>query len=351
MSRGSRESHWRVTRRCLAILGRAQRGPASWEELVQAVLDQEGQDAYGGTEGRALRRRLENDLQRIREHLWVDLYFSRQEGGYVIRDTWRPLLDLPDEDLATIAWLEQTFDHDSPQHDEVHALLGRLRLYLAPERKAKIERHRTALVMDLRQRDEDKIAPAVWKGLTRARAQRQRVEFYYLSPQHEDGVPRRHVVDPYEPPHFDTVRGHYYLRGWCHYIVGPLGRQEVGDYLDYRLGRMSDLQVLPNRLPPFPPPARRYSVVYELTPQVARLGITRHPRIEIETVERRDDESVVVHGTTDSVFWAIQTLMHYRYQCRVLGGPEMLREMRATVQKMAEMYAEEEGGITHAPSS
>ena len=34
-------------------------------------------------------------------------------------------------------------------------------------------------------------------------------------------------------------------------------------------------------------------------------------------------------------------LMHYRYNCRVLGGPEMLREMRATAQKMAEMYAEE----------
>ena len=31
-------------------------------------------------------------------------------------------------------------------------------------------------------------------------------------------------------------------------------------------------------------------------------------------------------------------LMQYRYNCRVLGGPEMLREMRATVQKMAEMY-------------
>jgi hypothetical protein len=45
-----------------------------------------------------------------------------------------------------------------------------------------------------------------------------------------------------------------------------------------------------------------------------------------------------VRGTTDSVFWAIQALMHYRHNCRVLGGPEMLREMRATVQKMAEIY-------------
>jgi predicted DNA-binding transcriptional regulator YafY len=341
MSRGRRESQWLVICRCLAIICRAQRGPASREELIEAVRLQEGPAAYGEVEDEALHRRFENDLWRIRDKLGIKLYFDRRAGGYVIKDTWLPLLDLPDEDLATIAWLEQTFGHDSPQHDEVHALLGRLRLYLAPERRAKIERHRTALVMDLGQRDEDKISPAVWEGLTRALTQRQRVEFYYLSPQYEDGVRRRHVVDPYEPPHFDTVRGHYYLRAWCHYIVGRLGRQEIGDYRDYRLGRMSDLQVLPNKLPPFPPPARRYSVVYELTPQVARLGITRHRRIEIETIERRDDDSVVVHGTTSSIFWAIQALMHYRYNCRVLGGPEMLREMRATVQKMAEMYAEE----------
>ena len=169
MSRGRRESQWGVMCRCLAIIHRAQRGPASREELIQAVLLQEGPTAYGeGVEDEARQTRFENDLGRIRDKLGVDLYFDRRADGYVIKDTWRPLLDLPDEDLATIAWLEQTFDHDSPQHDEVHALLGRLRFYLAPERRGKIERCRAALVMDLGQRDEDKILPAVWDGLTRA---------------------------------------------------------------------------------------------------------------------------------------------------------------------------------------
>lgn len=32
-------------------------------------------------------------------------------------------------------------------------------------------------------------------------------------------------------------------------------------------------------------------------------------------------------------------------RCQVMGGPEMLREMRATVQKMVEMYGEE--GYSH----
>lgn len=320
MSRGSRERQWLVLRRCLAIIYRVQRGPATWKELVQAVLAQEGKDAYGGAEGRALYRRLENDMRRIRKELMVDLYFDRQAGGYVLRDTWLPLLDLPDEDLATIAWLEQTFDCGSPQHDEVHALLGRLRLYLALERRAMLERCHTALAVNLRRRDEDEIPPAVWDRLTKALIERRQITFDYLSPHYEDGLPRRHIVDPYER-YFDTTRGHYYLRGWCHAIIGLEGRSEPGDYIRYRLGRIFNLNVLPQKLPPFPPPPRRYPVVYELAPQVARLGVTHHPEILIRKVERREDGSALVQGEADSPFFAVQTLLHYGPTCRVLGGP------------------------------
>ena len=337
---GKRESHWLVIRRCLAIIRRAQRGPARWEELVEAVLAQEGPEAYSEVGGQALRRRLENDRRRIRDGLRVDLNFDRQAGGYVIGDTWLGLLDLPDEDLATIAWLEQTFGHDSPQHDEVHALLGRLRLFLALERRAVIERCRTALVMDLGQRDEDEIRPAVWAGLTKALVERRRVEFLYRSPQQADGVPRRHVVDPYER-YFDTAGGHYYLRGWCHTSDGPLGRYEQRRYFDYRIGRIEELHVLPHKLPPFPPPAPRHELVYELAPQVARLGVTRHRGIEVQEVERREDGSAVVRGEQDSPFWAVRALLHYGPNCRVLGGPEMVREMRRTVERMGEIYGGE----------
>ena len=337
MKRGMRDSQWAVMRRCLAIIHRLQRGPATAQELLQAVLAQEGPEAYG--EGQARRIRLGKDLARIRDELQVEIRFDRELGAYVLRDSWLPLLDLPDEDLATIAWLEQTFGHDSPQHDEVHALLGRLRLYLAPERRARIEQHHASLIVDLGRRDEDQIAPGVWEGLTRALAERRRVEFSYRSPQREDATPRRHTVDPWER-YFDTGRGHYYLRGWCYYTTGPDGRCERGHYIDYRLGRISDLQLLPNKLPPSPPPAPRYPVEYELAPQVARLGITRQPRIEIRQIERRPDGSALVRGMTDNLFWAAQALLHYGPTCRILGGPELLARMRAMVKKMAEMYGE-----------
>jgi predicted DNA-binding transcriptional regulator YafY len=341
VSRGSRSSQWLVVRRCLAIIRRVQRGPTDWQGLVQAVLDQEGMEAYGQTEGSALRKRLRHDLEHIRRSLDIQLYADRRSGEYVIRDTELPLLDLPDEELATIAWLEQTFTANAPSYREVRAFLERLRFYLAPDRRLKIEEHRTALVVDLGQRDEDKITAEVEVGLAQALARRRRVEFEYLSPQYEDGQTRRHIVDIYEPYYFDTVRRHYYVRGWCHYIVGPMGQSQVDNYITYRLGRMRQVQLLPHKLPPAPPPGKRYPVVYWLAPDVARSGVTYRQWIHIERIEKQPDESAIVHGATESIFWAVQELMHYRHNCRVLGGPEMLQTMTETVKKMAELYVEE----------
>ncbi len=341
MSRGRRESQWLVMQRCLALVQRAQRGPASRDELIQAVLARVGPDAYGETEGKALHRRLENDLGRVREHLLVDLYFDRRTDGYVIRDLWQPLLDLPDEDLETIAWLEETFDLGSPKHDEVHALLGRLRFYLPLERRATIERCRTALAVDLRQRDEDRIPPVVWDKLTKALLEQRQVELLYLSPRYEDGEPRRHIVDPHDC-YFDTTRGHYYLRAYCRRVKGTDDRVKANHYVTYRLGRIQQVTVLPRKLSPVPPAARRYAVEYELAPEVARLGVTRHRWIKIAEVEQRPDGSAVVRGETESLFWATRGLLHYGAKCRVLGGPKMVWEMRKIVAQMAKIYAVED---------
>lgn len=342
MARGFREGQWLILRRCLAIIRRVQQGPADWQGLVEAVLEQEGPAGYGQTEGKALHKRLHRDLDRIRRELGIQLYADRSRGEYVIREATLPLLDLPDEDLATLAWLEQTFDSNSPQHREVRSLLGRLRFYLAPERRLKLEQHRIALVVDLGQRDEDIIAPEVEAGLTRALASRRRVEFDYLSPQYEDGQPRRHVVDIFEPPYFDTIRGHYYLRGWCDYIATATGSTGVGGYIDYRLGRIRNLQLLSQKLPPSPPLTKQYTVTYWLAPEIARSGVSLRRRITIKRTEPQADQSMIVYGTTENIFWAVQELMHYRHNCRVLGGPEMLKEMQGTVQKMAQLYAERE---------
>jgi predicted DNA-binding transcriptional regulator YafY len=337
MTRGRRQSQWSVLRRCLAIVRRTQRGPANWRELVDAVLSHDA-DAYGGVQDQALHRRLENDLRRIRDELLLDLYYDRQAGGYVIRDVWLPLLDLPDDDLATVAWLEETFDLESPQHDEVHSLLDKLRLYLGQERLAMIERCRTTLKMDLGQRDEDEARSSVWRNLTKALREKRRMELVYQSSRQEQ--PRRHVVDPYEFA-FDAARGHYYLRGYCRYVESAEGREELRCFIAYRLGRIVAVTVLPQKLSPVPPAVARYPVLYELAPAVAQPGVTRQPGIDIHNIEHREDGSVLVHGETDNVFWAARTLLHYGPNCRVVGGPEMVREMRAVVHELAKVYEDD----------
>ncbi len=84
----------RVLRRCLAMIRRLQRGPARWSDLVEAVRwADEVEDPYGGATGKALRKRVENDLHRIRGHLGVEVRYSRRSGGRIIRDLRVPPLD------------------------------------------------------------------------------------------------------------------------------------------------------------------------------------------------------------------------------------------------------------------
>lgn len=335
-------------RRCLAMIRRVQRGPTDLRGLVKTVLEAEGEEAYGSSQELMSPDLVHDDLARIRNNLYVNIRADPVTREYAIQELDRPLLDLPDEDLATIAWLQQTFNPNSPRHREVWGLLERLRFYLAPERRLKIEQQRTALVLELAQQDDDRISAEVELKLQEALARRLQVEFDYLSPQNETGQSRRHVVDVFEPPRFEPTLGHYYLRGWCHYNVGPEDRFDVGAYVPYRLGRVSNLHFTSSRLPPSPPKARRYTVEYWLSAQIARQGVTRRRWIDIETIEQQTNKEVMVRGFTDDIFFAVQELMHYRYHCRVLGGLELLEQMTETVRKMAELYQQKESDTVNS---
>ncbi len=286
---------------------------------------------------------MENDLHRIRGHLGVEVRYSRETGGYIIRELEVPLLDLPDEDLATLGWLMETFGPGAPQHDAVHGLVHRLCLFLGRERRLRVDRYkdryRSTLAVDLRQRDADAISSDVWERLTRALEERRWIAFDYISPRNPDRQPRRHIVAPVRR-YFDPTRGHYYLRGWCQRITGPEGEVYAGRYITYRLGRMSHLRVLPDVLPPQLPRPPRYEVIYELSPFIARQGVSRHPEITVYRIEPQPDGGAIVYGETDDLFWAVQRLLQYGAGCRVRGGPELLAEMRRVVREMAELYRE-----------
>jgi predicted DNA-binding transcriptional regulator YafY len=333
-----REGPTTVIKRCLALLRRLQQGPADKEELIASVLDAVDREAYGGAAGKALDKRFEYDKRKLEDLFGLQVRYRRATGTYEIEDVWEPLLDLPDEALTAIAFLQETFDPSAPMHDQVQNFLGLLVSYLSPERRGDLERGRTALQVEWGQRDDDVIAPGVEAGLSRALIERRLVAFDYHSPAQADGVPRRHTVEPWER-YFDSVRGHYYLRGYCRRTVGPYGEHTQNRYFYYRLGRIRNLEVLPGKLPPRPPSAPRVELVYRLTPKIARRGeVTRHPEITILRTESQEDESIIVHAETENVWWAVRSLLHYGPNCQVLGGDEALFEMRRTVKEMAGVY-------------
>jgi len=327
-----------VLGRCLALLHRLQRGPAGKRELIRVVLDTVGRDAYGRSAGRALDKRFEADKRRLRNLFGVVLRYHRSAAEYEIAELETALLDLPDEGLSTIAFLQETFRPGTPRHDEVQNLLTLLLGYLSPDRRQELQRQRTALQIEWGQRDDDVITLQVEDGLTRALIQRRLVEFDYHSPAQQDRQPRRHTVEPRER-YFDSVRGHYYLRGYCRYTVGPPGRREQNRYFQYRLGRIRNLKVRAAKLPPMPRRAAKVEVVYRLAPDIARRReVTRHPGIEILQTEQQPDGGVLVRAETAEVWWAVRTLLHYGANCQVVGGAEALLEMRRVVEEMGQVY-------------
>jgi predicted DNA-binding transcriptional regulator YafY len=329
MSRAS--SQWEVTRRCLHILARLEQGPASKNELIALA-------GYLDISSSAAAKRFENDMRRLRESLHIDIGYNYTDKVYELRQaTSTPLLDLSASALQGLAFLDDTFLVGSPQYQNVRSLLGTLVALLSDERRSELARARTALSIDLRQRDQDELDEGVWQKLEIANLQQRIVQFDYLSPQQEDQQPRQHLVEA-RKLYFDTVRSHYYLWAYCRLIKGPHGDWSPKRFFRYRIGRIipGSVEVLPTRFPAVLPLVPLFPVVYRLSPQVARLGISQH--FEKTKIEFAEDESALIHAETDDVFHAARTLLHYGANCMVLGGDELLREFRQIVQAMAKLY-------------
>jgi predicted DNA-binding transcriptional regulator YafY len=320
-------------------LRRLQRGSASKRDLIEAALTEVDREVYGGdVSQKALDKRFEADKERLADLFGVELRYRRSTNTYEIAQVWKPLLDLPNEALSAIAFLQSTFSPAAPQSEQVQNLLSLLQTYLPLERQGELIQQRTALEVEWGQRDSDDISPDVEAGLNRAVLKRRLIAFDYYSPRHPDRQPRRHTVEPWQR-YFDSVRGHHYLRGYCRRVVEPGSEARPNRYLTYRLGRIANLELLPQKLPPFPPPSSRVELTYRLAPEIARLGdVTQHPGITILKTKTQPDDSIIVHAQTNDLWRATRSLLHYGATCRVIGGGEALAEMRRMVKEMAEIY-------------
>jgi predicted DNA-binding transcriptional regulator YafY len=337
---GKSESRWLSVRRCLAIVRRLQQGPAHKKDLLAAVFTSEGKEAYGLTDGIALTKRFEADKRRLRDHLGIDLRYDAAASGYVIAETAIPLLNLPDDDLATIAWLSDTFQSDSPHTNNVHRFIDRIVNWLPNDRQKQLEHMSGTLpAADLRLRDDEPIPGDVWKAVLAAYRAKQELTFDYQTSGDDEVKIRQHHVQPWRVELTD--RGHWRLQGYCLFCDSAAGPQEPRDYRHYRLSRIvsGSVRVLPRKLPPIRPVGKPRRVVFEMSPRIARFGVSaRRELIDEPQITPMANGWVRVEGRTLDVFDLARNLLYYGGNCRVLGGPELLAEMRGLVDDLAALY-------------
>ncbi len=330
-----RRSQWLVINRRLNLLLRLMRGPATSDELLKIIQEDALQDGEEIVESNA-KKRFEEDRARLREWFDVELCYNRSHDEYVLESIGRPLIDLPENAVQGLAFLEQTFSEGYvPMQEEVQRLLVHIKRLL-PSHTAKIlKQQRGLLQVNLKARDRDVIQESVFDAVQTSCAERRQLEFEYLSPQQDDEKTRRHWVEPIRH-FFDTTRGHYYLEAYCIESRGPHGVIPQDKIITYRLGRMQNPQILPKqfvqrRLP-------EYSLDYVLKAKVARLGITEH--FSKMQVFPHEDGNVTIRAVSHNLFFDLRTLLHYADNCQVIGGEKALHEMQQLVQKLASLYLE-----------
>lgn len=332
--RGDRNASWLVLQRGLAIVRRLLRGPATKSELLDAVRLAVGPDAYSEI-AEAAAHALKNDRAALATHLGIRVTFDRPLGCYRLEslgDT--PWLDLDDDALAAIATIYTTFASGGPESERVRAFLDQIAALLPPERLARIRRPAVSIV--LRDLDERPAAPRVFETVQRAVAQQRRLGFRYSAAAQEDHMARYHEVEPHEIVFRD---GHYYLECFDLHSRGEQGQVMHNQYRRLRLQGIVDddmLRVLPERLPPGRRPQRRYPVRYRLAAPAVHHGVSRH--FADMQVAKQPDGTAIVEGMTADPWDAARTLLHYGDSCTVLGGDEVLREMRKIVAAMAKNY-------------
>lgn len=334
-ARGARNTSWLILNRGLAIVRRLMRGPATKGELLDAVRKHVGPDAYSESAA-AAEHALKNDRVALKNYLEIAITYDRRLGQYRLEslgDT--PWLDLDDDGLAAIATIYATFAGGGPEARRVCAFLDRIAGLLPPERLADIRR--PALSIELRELDERPAPQRILETVQKSIRERHRLGFRYSAGAAGEREPRYHEVEPYAIVFRD---GHYYLD--CFDLYSRSERHEPVPQNKHRTFRVQGildddmLRVLPERLPPGRRPQRCYRVRYRLAPPAVHHGVSHH--FADMQVEKLADGSAIVEGATYDPWDAARTLLHYGDSCTVLGGDEVLREMRKIVAAMAKNY-------------
>ncbi len=332
---GIKRSSWLTFRRRLLLVRALLRGPASSAELIAAVNAELGEQGYPEAAAAALK----HDFDALKGEYACAIRYDRPTRRYVLDDLGElALLDLPDECLEALAFLDASFPAGSPlpEHAHIRSLLERVLLLLPPARQAQLRRQRSALRLRVGA-GAGPIDPQVLELVKRACEQRRELAFDYLS-TFDDDKPRRHRVAPYGV----TFRpeGHGYLDATL-LEVRPKGGETIYAAIDYRLDRIvpGTVEILPTVLPPERIPPPRYRLRYTLVPRVARRRDVAS-YFPDTTITYHDDGSATVTATVTNLWQTRQVLLRYGDACVVHEPPELVALFAKTARGLGAIYGD-----------
>ncbi|NTW02449.1 MAG: WYL domain-containing protein [Oscillochloris sp.] len=329
---GIKRSSWLTFRRRLLLVRNLLRGPASSATLVAAINAELGEQGYPEAAAAALK----HDFDALKGEYGCQIVYSRASRCYSLYDLGElALLDLPDESMEALAFLEASFPEGGglPEHTHIRALLERVLLLLPPARQVQHRRQRGAIRM--RFGTVGVISGETLTLVKRAISARRELSFAYLG-TFDDEEPRRHRVAPYGI----TFRpeGHGYLDATL-LEVTPKGGEVIHAAIDYRLDRIlaGSVTVLPTMLPPqrLSPPI--FSLRYTLVPQVARRRDVA-PLFPNTQITYTNDGGAEVTATVSNLWQARQLLLRYGDACIVSEPPELVALFQATARGLSAIY-------------
>jgi predicted DNA-binding transcriptional regulator YafY len=331
---GIKRSSQLTFRRRLLLVRLLLRGPATAEELIEAIQRELGTEGYPAAAQVALR----HDIKALKTEYGCRITLRRDVGGYVLEDLGElALLDLSDEALEAFSFLDASFPPGAaiPELANVRQLLDQVLRLLPVERQEEQRRRRSAPRLQLPAQPESRVDPGVLRTVKRAINERRELRFLYWSTFDID-APRQHRVAPYGI--FFRPEGHTCLDATL-LEVKPVGGETIHAAIDYRLDRIvpGSVKVLPTMLPPERIVPRFYSLRYHLLPVVARRRdvAAYFPNTQIEY---HDDGSATVTATVTNLWQARQVLLRYGDACTVLSPPELIEMFRRTAQGLWEKY-------------
>lgn len=332
--RGDKRGSWVTFRRRLILVRRLLRGPATVTELIRAAEDEQGPDAYPPAAQIAVR----HDLQSLRDEFGCIITYSRAQGVYLLEELGDlALLDLPDDGLEALSFLDATFPDSAPigSYDRVRLLISRIFALLPASRRALLGRQFVLPKVHWTAEYDESIDSATMTTVQQALSLRRQLSFDYRSNYDEDGQPRLYQVAPYLLYFRD---GHTYLDTTV-MRAPPAFPQLHLRATQFRLDRIvpRSARMLAEPNPDERPPQPTFQLVYELDAAVARnRDVARwFPDTEITY---RDDGSALVSAKVTNLWQARQILMRYIEHCQVLEPPELVAMMRHTAARLAKRY-------------